>query len=206
LFDYLLDRGMRVHFSVKSIYKRGDDDGDDEQKVPDVLDIWTTADHCGYDFQIGETYLVYANNEEGADYYFTSACMRTKRLSDAGEDLGYLYFYKNQPGDSSRLEGFTTSDWKSQLAIDPMKEPAAIASPVGGVILQLQSNGFTRYAESDGNGRFVFDGLSNGTYQLSVFAAGYPETNQLLAGPRTMNIKAKDCEHQVFVLPKSGGR
>jgi hypothetical protein len=131
--------------------------------------------------------------------------MRTRRLSDAGIDLPYLYFYKNQPDASSRLEGFATSDRKSQLAMDPMHEPSAIGSPVSGVIVQLQSNQFTHYAESDGNGRFVFDGLPEASYQLSVFAAGYPKTNQLLAGPRRLNIKAKNCVRQVFVLPKPGG-
>jgi hypothetical protein len=219
LFDSSLDRGMRVHFQVKAVYKQGDDDDDarkasgkarkddddDKKKAPDVLDVWTAADDCGYDFQLGETYLVYANDEEGADYYFTSTCMRTKRLSDAGEDLGYLYFYKNQPEASSRLEGFTTSDRKSQLVMDPLHEPAAIGSPVSGVILQLQSDRFTHYAESDGNGRFLFDGLPTGTYQLSVFAAGFPKTSQLIAGPRRLNIKDKSCVRQVFVFPKPGG-
>jgi hypothetical protein len=135
LFYSSLDRGMRVHLKVKTLFKQGDDD--DKKTISDFLDVWTTSGDCGYDFHIGETYLVYANEEEGADYFFTSACMRTKRLSDAGEDLAYLYFYKNQPEESSRLEGFATSDRKSQLAIDPMHEPAGIGSPVAGVILQL---------------------------------------------------------------------
>lgn len=207
-FDSSLDRGMRVHFKVKSIYKQGDDDDDagkSEKQEADFLDVWTTAGDCGYDFQLGETYLVYANDEEGADYFFTSSCMRTRRLSDAGNDLAYLYFYKNQPEASSRLEGFVTSDRKSQSAMDPMHESAEIGSPVSGVILQLQSNQFTHYAESDSNGRFLFDGLPEASYQLSVFAAAYPKTNQLLAGPRRLNIKAKNCVRQVFVLPKPGG-
>jgi hypothetical protein len=173
--------------------------------VPDFLDVWTAAGDCGYDFQLGETYLVYAENDEGADYYFTSSCMRTKRLSEAGEDLAYLYFYKSHPEESSRIEGFTTRDQKRQFAMDSMREPVGIASPVSRVILQLQSNRFTRYAESDSNGRFVFDGLPNGSYQLSVFAAGYPKTNQLMAGPRRLNIKEKDCVRQIFVVLKSGG-
>jgi hypothetical protein len=71
-----------------------------------------------------------ANDEEGADYFFTTTCMRTKRLSDAGDDLAYLYFYKDQPESSARLEGFATSDRKSQLAISPMHDPAAIGSPM----------------------------------------------------------------------------
>lgn len=207
LFYSSLDRGMRVHFKVTTLFKQGDDDDADHKakKAADVLDVWTTAGDCGYDFQIGETYLVFANDEEGADYFFTSSCMRTKRLSEAGEDLAYLYFYKNQPEESSRLEGFVTSDRKSQLAIDPLHEPAAIGSPVAGVILQLKSDKLTRYAESESAGRFLFDGLPEGNYELSVFARGYPKTNQLLAGPRRLRIKEKSCARQIFMLPKAGG-
>jgi hypothetical protein len=212
LFYSSLDRGMRVHLKVKTLFKQGDSDdagskakGAESKKDADFLDVWTTSGDCGYDFQIGETYLVFANDEEGADYFFTSTCMRTKRLSEAGEDLAYLFFYKNQPEESSRLEGFATSDRKSQLAIDPLHEPAGIGSPVAGVILQLKSDRLTRYAESDAGGRFVFDGLPEANYELSVFASGYPKTNQLLAGPRRLNIKDKSCARQIFVLQKTGG-
>jgi len=208
MFYSSLDRGMRVHFKVKTLFKQGDDDdhaGHKAKKDADFLDVWTTGGDCGYDFQIGETYLVFANDEEGAGYFFTSSCMRTKRLSEAGEDLAYLYFYKNQPEASSRLEGFVTSDRKSQLAIDPLHETAAIGSPVAGVILQLKSDKLTRYAESGIAGRFIFDGLPEGNYELSVFASGYPKTNQLLAGPRRLHIQEKGCVRQIFVSPKTGG-
>jgi len=226
LMDSSLDRGMRVHLLVKALYKQEDDDDDAGQKpagkskggkkddaddkddgktAPAFFDVWSAAGDCGIDFQLGETYLVFANNEEGADYYFTSSCMRTKRLSEAGEDLGYLYFYKNQPEASSRLDGFATSDRKAQLTLDPLHEPTAIGSPVSGIVVQLQADHFTRYAESNSNGRFLFDGLPNGSYQLSAFAAGYPKTNQLLAGPRRLIVREKSCVRQVFVLPKPGG-
>jgi hypothetical protein len=208
LFYSSLDRGMRVHLKVRTLFKQGDDDdaaGHKPKKDADVLDVWTTSGDCGYDFQIGETYLVYANDNEGADYFFTSTCMRTRRLSEAGEDLAYLYFYKNQPEESSRLEGFTSSDRKSQLAIDPMHEPAVIGAPVAGLILRLQSDRLTRYAESDAGGRFLFDGLPEGNFELSVYASGYPQTNQLLAGPRRLHIKEKSCARQIFILPKTGG-
>jgi hypothetical protein len=89
--------------------------------------------------------------------------------------------------------------------MDPMHEPAGIGSPVAGVILQLKSDRLTRYAESDAAGRFLFDGLPEANYELSVFASGYPKTNQLLTGPRRLHIKEKSCARQIFVLLKTGG-
>jgi hypothetical protein len=112
-------------------------------------------------------------------------------MSDAGDDLAYLYFYENQPEASSRLEGFATSDRGSQLAMNPMHEPAGIGSPVAGVILQLKSDRLTRYAESDAGGRFLFDGLPEANYELSVFTSGYPKTNQLWLVPAACGSKKK---------------
>ncbi len=105
-FYVSLDRGMRVRFHVKTLFKHddGDDDKEPKSKVSDddddgesELDVWNPFGDCGFDFQTGETYLVYANIEEAADYIFTDSCTRTRRLSDAGEDLSYLFFYKNDP-------------------------------------------------------------------------------------------------------------
>ena len=39
----------------------------------------------------------------------------TKRLSDAGGDLAYLYFFENNGDDSARLDGFATSNELHQL-------------------------------------------------------------------------------------------
>jgi hypothetical protein len=208
LFYSSLDRGMRVRLKVGTFFKHGAD-GDRKENASSVnsgptasrdkeekeeagfQDVWTTSGDCAYDFQIGETYLVYANEEEGSGYFFTSGCMRTKRLSDAGEDLSYLYFYKNQPAKSARLEGFATSERRSQLAVDPIHDVAAIPSPVSGVVVQLRSDQLTRYAETASNGRFVFDGLPPGAYQISVLASGYPRTNHLLSGPQGCESKSK---------------
>jgi hypothetical protein len=80
---------------------------------------------------------VYANNDEFGAYYFTGSCTRTKRVSDAGEDLSYLFFYKDHPEESARLEGFTTTE---RLDFDPLHDPETVKSPVAGVIVELKSD------------------------------------------------------------------
>jgi hypothetical protein len=64
----------------------------------------------------------------------------------------------------------------------------------------------TRFTESDRNGRFVFDGLREGNYTLSAYAAGYPVNPSLLAGPQAFPVEAKSCSLQVLLLPKEHGR
>ena len=207
LFYSGLGRGMRVRFKVKTLFKREDDDDGQAAPSEDVLDVWTPFGDCGYDFQAGETYLVYANSDEGsANSLSTDVCTRTRRLSDAGEDLAYLFFYKDQPAASTRIEGFTTTDELYRMSFDRLHDPQTIPSPVAGAIVELQSDGVTRFAESDRNGRFVFDGLGEGDYKLSAFAPGYPVNPQLLAGPQAFRAPAKSCALQVLLLPKPHGK
>ncbi|MBV9507482.1 MAG: carboxypeptidase regulatory-like domain-containing protein [Acidobacteriia bacterium] len=178
---------------------------DRDSKDEDSFEIWTAFGDCGIDFQAGETYLVYANSDEGTDYLFTSSCTRTRRLSDSGEDLAYLFFYKNHPEESARLEGFVTTNAKYKLDSDPLHNPSSIASPVVGSVVELQSDRITRYAESDRDGRFLFDGLRKGRYNVSAFVKGYPQDPQLLAGPEPLEIENKGCAIQVLLAPKKDG-
>src|SRR5262249_61585991 len=45
---------------------------------------------CGVGFKRGERYLVYAYTNPQDNKLYTSICMRTRALSQAGEDLQYL--------------------------------------------------------------------------------------------------------------------
>jgi Carboxypeptidase regulatory-like domain len=208
-FTAALSRGVRVRFHVQTLFKYEDDDDDrqpkakgwDDDDETTTLDVWNPFVDCGVDFQPGETYLVYANTEEGSDYIFTGSCTRTRRLSDAGDDLAYLFFYKNGGKQSARLEGFTTTDAKSQSDFDPLHETGKIKAPVPNAQLELRSDDLARYAQSDGKGKFLFDGLPAGDYRISAFAAGYPMYRKLLADPRLVHVKERSCSFQILLLP-----
>jgi len=212
LFSTALDRGTRVRFKVKTMFKHEEEDddssqaaksGDREKKDAETLEVWTPFGDCGFDFQAGETYLVYANSDEGSDYFFTGTCTRTRRLSDAGEDLTYLFLYKERPQESARLEGFSTTDGLGVQDFDQLHDPETIESPVADIIVELHSDRLTRYAQSNAHGRFLFDGLPAGDYQVSAFARGYPSNMQLLSGPHPLHIAEKSCSRQILLLPKS---
>jgi hypothetical protein len=199
------EKGAEKSDSVKTAAA---DNDRDKQGEEDFFAVETAFGDCGYDFQEGETYLVYANSDEDSDVLSTSSCSRTRRLSDAGEDLTYLLVYKDRPEESARLEGFTTTDEYYQLGFDQMHDPETTKAPVAGVIVELQSDRLIRYAESDRDGRFVFDGLREGDYKVSAFARGYgyPVRTQLLAGPQAFHIGQKSCARQVLLLPKKDGK
>jgi hypothetical protein len=200
LFYSVVAQGRRVRFKVKTTFrgeKEKEDSGDQES-----LEVWTDSGDCGYDFQVGETYLVYADEDEESGRINTSVCYRNRRLSDAGDDLAYLYFFQNGGDESARLEGFVTSDELYQRDLDSAHDPEKVRLPAPGVVLELDSGQSRRYTQSDRDGRFVFDGLAGGEYSVSVFDAGYPEQVKLLAGPARVRVEKKGCASQMLLVPK----
>jgi hypothetical protein len=191
LFYSIIAQGRRVRFQVKTTF-RGEES----------TEVWTDSGDCGYDFQVGETYLVYADEDEETDRINTSVCYRNRRLSDAGDDLAYLFFYQNGGDESARLEGFVTSDELYQRDLDKAHDPEKVKLPAPGVILELNSGHGRRYTQTDRDGRFVFDGLAGGEYSVSVFDAGYPELVKLLAGPARVQVEKQGCASQILLVPK----
>ena len=188
---------IRTRAKVKPPAKNAKDDDDDAKDQ--VFDVWTPFGDCGFDFQTGETYLVYAESDEETSILETDKCTRTRRLSDAGPDLAYLYFYKERKAASGRLEGFTTFD---ALYQGKQRDAEKIDLPVPGVTVELKSPSGMRYTRSDVAGKFLFDGLETGDYQLSGYAPGFPDTVELLSGPKRFHIDARGCSNQVLLIPK----
>jgi hypothetical protein len=160
------------------------------------MDVWTPFGDCGYDFQTGETYLVYADDDEESGAVSTDSCSGTKRLSDAGADLAYLYFFENNGDDSARLDGFATSNELHQM------DAAQTQAPVAGILVELKSEHGSRFTETGVNGKFVFDGLEAGEYSVAAYGPGYPKTSTLLAGPQHVHIDAKGCAAATLLIFK----
>ncbi len=200
-FNSISSGGVRTRFKVLKRYKSPKDDGDDDDKVADAAEItiWSDAGECGIHFQTGETYLVYADNDEETGRLRTSICYRTRRLADAGADLAFLYEYEKGGEAQSRLEGFVTNK-RDQ---DRPTYTNRIEAPVAGVTVAMElPGGQRRFTTSDAEGRFWFDGLTQGTYQLFAFAEGYPRRVRDLAGPQRVPVPAKGCAMDVLTVPE----
>jgi MYXO-CTERM domain-containing protein len=74
--------GKRITFALVRTWKTLED----QEQV--TLRTNESSASCGYDFESGKSYLVYAGGEPGA--LSASACSRTRPMSDASEDLGVL--------------------------------------------------------------------------------------------------------------------
>ncbi len=188
-FYRILGSGRRARMRVKTAY-RGDEDEDE------IVDVWTPFGDCGVDFQTGESYLVYADDDEETNLMSTDTCSGTRRLSDAGTDLAYLYFVENNSAESTRLDGFATTNQFHQL--DALHTQA----PVAGVMVELKSARGSRFAETGADGKFIFDGLAAGDYTVAAYAAGYPKVKEQLAPPQRIRVEAKGCAAATLMIFK----
>jgi hypothetical protein len=207
LFYWILDHGKRVRFTVRTVYRNGDDDGDDDKKADaKTIEIWTPFGECGVSFQVGETYLVYADSDEESDVVTTTACHRTRRLSEAGDDLAYLYFRKNAEKQAGRIEAFLTRDAEALKKQDRAHYSNGVASPVAGAMVEADDGARRIRAETDERGRAVFDGLAAGDYRITAYGPGYPASKQELAGPRLVKVDQRGCSTETLVVRSEGGQ
>ena len=208
-FESAESEGRVARFHIQTNFKNDDDAPDadasktDAPKAPPktaskTMDIWTGNGDCGVNFQVGETYLVYAIEDEDSGKLETSACMRTRRLSDENGDLGFLYFLDNSPTESTHIEGFVSSAFVDQNL--PRYENR-VSMPARGAILELDSGTGLRYTESDSAGRFAFDGLKAGDYRLSLLAPGFPQSPRTVIMTRTIHADEASCVRQILVEP-----
>lgn len=180
-------QGTRIRFRVRSVFQQKEN-----LDTAKFIDVWNEPGDCGIPFQKGETYLVYATDDEESDHLETGVCRRTIRLTDAGEDLAYLYFVQSGGAEANRLEGFVTSEIE-QLQQDRFHYTGKVKSPVSNVVIELKSANGARYTETDPAGRFVFDGLADGEYRASAFEAGFPDRVKLLSGPKRVDVRKGKC-------------
>jgi hypothetical protein len=201
LFYWILDHGKRVRFTVRTLYRNGDDEdeSDDDAAAPRTLEIWTAFGECGVNFQAGETYLVYADSDEESDVVTTTACHRTRRLSEAGDDLAYLYFRKNQRRQAARLEVLVTGDLGALKQRDRDHYSDRIATPERGAVVVVENATGRLRAPADEYGRAVFDGLAPGDYTVTVFGAGYPQEKHILVEPRKVPLDTRGCGLEVLL-------
>jgi hypothetical protein len=160
-FDHFAQRP--VTFRIEEAFKG--DRHDTEQ-------IWTGFGNgdCGYDFHVGESYLVYAYRDSETGRMTTSACTRTAPGADATTDLEYLHNVKLGAA-TAWVSGYVTSDDQQRTWAILTGNPPG--SPIRGATVELESADGARTTTTDAHGRFVFEHVAEDEYQIHVSAEGY---------------------------------
>jgi hypothetical protein len=186
-FEKLGQGRKHITFKIHQVYK-GINTG------TQMVDLSTSFDDCGTHFIKGETYLVYADMDKTE--LGTGACSRTRRLSEAADDLVYLQFVQNGQAGAARVWGFVSSDMRVlKLPQDSDSTPA----PVPNVFVRLHSAVGTLLARTENGGKFAFDGLSTGDYDMVV-------TNRLdarLSAVRRVHVGGSECKVESFYVSRT---
>lgn len=118
---------------------------------------------CGYGFQLGGRYLVYASEASGK--LFTGTCSRTRLVSEADDDLAYFRgLAKAEPGgtlsgDVKRVDRVGTSEsapWEERLR------------PVADIKVVIEGSSRRIEAITDKQGNYRVSGLAPDTYKVRV--------------------------------------
>jgi hypothetical protein len=116
---------------------------------------------CGFLFEEGKRYLVYAYPHPATGKLYTGICQRTRILSEAAEDLEYLA-KKDDPTRGAGIEGSV-----EQLSRDE-HNVTQVVGMLAGVQLEITGNG-GRWTSATGNdGKFRVWGLKPGNYLIKT--------------------------------------
>jgi hypothetical protein len=146
----------RVKFTVLEGY-RGVSKGEAE------VQTGSGGGDCGYQFTEGIEYIVYAFGNESTGVLTTGICSRTKRASEATEDLAYARALASGVASPGRITG-TVKLADRSLARQRARDPV----PLPGVTVRLEKNGSAIDTATNSQGNFSAEGIAPGTYTVAV--------------------------------------
>jgi hypothetical protein len=149
---------------------------------------------CGYRFNQGQQYLVYARRNEKDNRLYVSICSRTRLAAKAFEDLQYIGSLSSAAS-NSRIYGEVIR-FKHELGDDPLRVPMA------GIKVRAESLGKKFESVTDDKGQFSITGLIEGSYKISV---DLPAGLVALYLDREIKVVERGCA-MLTIVAQSDGR
>jgi hypothetical protein len=142
-------------FKVQNVFK-----GEVSKEI--IIYTGDGGSDCGFPFQVGKKYLVYAYGEN--DVFVTSYCTRTNYLADAGEDLS---FFETVP---TLKKGSTIFGSVKKYALqwgNAGGEDFGLTKPLPNMIVRLRGPKST-VLKTGKNGEFKVSGFPAGQYVIEL--------------------------------------
>jgi hypothetical protein len=177
--DYKYDQRL-VRFEVVATFR-----GDQKAKAEIVTGLG--GGDCGYRFNEGETYLVYARRNRQDQRLYTSTCTRTRPLSRAAEDLEYI---RNLPYTYAGAVIFGKINKHNYKA----KEGEDFSLPVSFADLIIEGESLRIEARTDEQGGYRITGLAPGAYTVKLKVPSGMTSNGARGGAMA-EAKADVVEH-----------
>jgi len=142
---------------------------------------------CGFLFEEGKRYLVYAYPHPATGKLYTGICQRTRLLSEAAEDLEYLA-KKDDPAHGAGIEGSVEQLSRDQHNI------TEVVGMLGGVPLEIVGNGGRWTAVAGNDGKFRVWGLKPGSYRITAMWG-----KKFVAESQTVKLDPSSCAEVRFL-------
>jgi len=165
--------GLGVKVTLAVVERLSGDSGDQP-----TIEITTGRDEgaCGYLFEVGRDYVVFARKTEGRALLSTDICTRTRPVGQAADDLRY----GRQLGTTSQSGGQVSGTLK-HVERGPTGQ-FQVDEPMPDVPVRLTRDGWADETRTARDGAFLFTGLAPGEYQVDAesppgyYTRAYPGT------------------------------
>lgn len=148
---------------------------------------------CGYPFEVGQSYLVYAYSDQKNNKLHASICSRTRLLSEAGEDLEYLQNLTRGQGGGT-IFGSVGSFRNVKSGYQPPR-------PLPNVRITVEGSRGSSDVLTDDKGEYRLAGLFPGAYKVRITP---PEGLWVADGERKVEIQDRGCAFVRFgLLPRT---
>jgi hypothetical protein len=144
---------------------------------------------CGYDFTIGERYLVYAHLYNNR--LVTGICTRTRLFAQAGEDLGFL-------GNLSSAAPGATIHGEVVRGQYPKKDRTPLPTDI---FVKIEGNDVRREVRLDAQGRFRVTGVPPGKFKVTL---QIPETLFTERAEQEVVVSDRGCGSVVYGITDNG--
>jgi hypothetical protein len=177
-----------VRFTVEQVFK-GDAGGQETEVLTGLGD-----GDCGYPFQIGKQYLVYASRFGQPLKLYSGTCSRNRLMSEADEDLAY---FRSLTGEKRGGKILVNVIRRVLPLVDESRYDIA---PMSGMQIIATSGDLRLEGRTDEKGLHEFTGIPPGKYSVRVVLSDNPDNDP----KRQVNIVEHGCDAATF-LNDTGG-
>lgn len=185
-------RTRTIRFTVNESFR-----GMDEKIVEVTTGIG--GGDCGFAFQTGQSYLVYAYRTKEDNKLRTGICTRTRLLSQASEDLEYFRGLKNAKSGGMI---FGTVMKRHVRKNDEYKPP----TPLEHILLTFQRDGNSYEALTDDKGEYRLSNLGAGEYKVRLTVPnnlwGFEDEQTIKVPEKGCAVASFDLETKTFLSGK----
>jgi len=144
---------------------------------------------CGYEFKIGERYLVYAYRDRIR--LITGICTRTKPFAQATEDLAFL-------GNLSSVSAGATIQGQVVRPVAPKNDPLPISSDV---LVVVESDKVREELRPDKSGKYRISGLPPGKFKVTL---KLPKELTVYQAEQEISVADRGCGSVNYYITENG--